>query len=230
MHRGIFPGTGVIFRQEMRLREALEYEHGLSAALNVTLPANLSRSGLCISSTRSSIVTFTQRLVGATMLDATVYEDLEANPSAAWQAAFVVLLSSLAAGVSTGATTVEAKAIILGTLGGFVGWVSWATLTYLVGTRLLPEPQTRADVGELLRTLAFAAAPGILRIVGAVPALSWPAFAVTSVWMLAAMVVAVRQALDYRSTARAIMVCTLCWLLSLAIAATIGVLFPAIVS
>lgn len=189
-----------------------------------------SRSALCIRPTRSAFVTFTQRLVGATMLDAMVYEDLEANPSATWQAALVVLLSSLAAGVSTGAATLEAKAIIVGTLGGFVGWVSWAALTYLVGTHLLPEPQTRADMGELLRTLAFAAAPGILRIVGAIPALAWPAFAVTSVWMLAAMVVAVRQALDYRSTTRAIMVCAFGWLLSLAIAATIGIVFPAIVS
>lgn len=175
-------------------------------------------------------MTFTQRFIGATMLDASVYEDVEADPSATWQAAVVVLLSSLAAGVSTGAGTLEARAMIVGTIGGFVGWMSWAALTYLLGTHLLPEPQTRSDVGELLRTLAFAAAPGILRVVGAVPTLTWPAFAVTSVWMLAAMVVAVRQALDYRSTSRAITVCAIGWLLSLAIAAVIGIFFPAIVS
>ena len=69
-----------------------------------------------------------------------------------------------------------------------------------------------------------------LRIVGAVPALAWSAFAVTSVWMLAAMVVAVRQALDYRSTSRAITVCALGWLLSLAVAAIIGIFFPTTVS
>ncbi len=164
------------------------------------------------------------------MLDARVYEDLEANASATYQAVLVVLLSSLAAGVSTGTANLEAHAIIVGTLGGFVGWVSWAALIYLVGTHLLPEPQTRSNVGELLRTLAFAAAPGILRVVGAVPALAFPAFAVTSVWMLAAMVVAVRQALDYRSTSRAIAVCAVGWLLSLAIAAVTGIFFPAIVS
>ena len=138
--------------------------------------------------------------------------------------------SRAACGVSTGAAKLEAQAIIVGTLGGFVAWISWAALIYLVGTHLLPEPQTRANVGELLRTLAFAAAPGILRVVGAVPALAFPAFAVTSVWMLAAMVVAVRQALDYRSTSRAIAVCAVGWLLSLAIAAITGIFFPAIVS
>ena len=175
-------------------------------------------------------MTFAQRLVGATMLDATVYEDLEANPSATWQATLVVLLSSLAAGIDTGGTGLEARAIIVGTLGGFVGWVSWAALTYLLGTQLLPEPQTRSNVGELLRTLAFATSPGILRVVGAIPTLRWAAFAVTSVWMLAAMVVAVRQALDYRSTSRAITVCALGWLLSLAVAAVIGIFFPVTVS
>ena len=175
-------------------------------------------------------MTFAHRLVGATMLDAAVYEDLEADPSATWQAAFVVLLSSLAAGMATGGAEFEARAIIVGTLGGFVGWVSWAALTYLLGTHLLPESQTRSNVGELLRTLAFAASPGILRVVGAIPPLGWAAFAVTSVWMLAAMVVAVRQALDYRSTSRAIAVCALGWLLSLAVAAVIGIFFPATVS
>ena len=175
-------------------------------------------------------MTFAQRLVGAMMLDADAYEDLEANPSATWQAALVVLLSSLAAGIGTGGAGLEARAIIIGTLGGFVGWVSWAALIYLLGTQLLPEPQTRSDVGELLRTLAFAASPGILRVVGAVPTLRWGAFAITSVWMLAAMVVAVRQALDYRGTTRAIAVCALGWLLSLAVAAVIGIFFPAAVS
>jgi hypothetical protein len=175
-------------------------------------------------------MTFAQRLVGAMMLDARVYEDIEANPSATWQAALVVLLSSLAAGIGTEGGGFEARALIVGTLGGFVGWVSWAALIYLLGTHLLPEPQTQADVGELLRTLAFAASPGILRLAGVVPALGWLAFAGTSVWMLAAMVVAVRQALDYRSSSRAITVCALGWMLSLAVAAVIGIFFPATVS
>ena len=175
-------------------------------------------------------MTFTQRLIGASMLDAQVYEDLEADPSATSQAALVVLLSSVAAGVGSGGARLDAQAIIAGTLAGFAGWISWAALTYLLGTHLLPEPQTRSNIGELLRTLAFAAAPGILRVVGAIPVLGWLAFWVTSGWMLAAMVVAVRQALDYRSTLRAVAVCALGWLLSLAVAAVIGIFFPASLS
>jgi len=143
----------------------------------------------------------------------------------------VVLLSSIAAGIgSPGGGLLNPQAMLAGTIGGLVGWVAWAALTYLIGTRVLPEPQTRANLGELLRTLAFAATPGLFNVVGALPLLRWPAFVVTHVWMLVAMIVAVRHALDYRSTARAVSVCVLGWLLSLAIAAVTGVLFPTPVS
>ncbi len=99
-----------------------------------------------------------------------------------------------------------------GGLSGFVGggiaaliaWVIWAFLTYIIDTRLLPEPQTHADVGELMRTLGFAQSPGLVRIVGIVPGVGPFAFSIVSIWMLVAMVIAVRQALDYTSTFRAV--------------------------
>jgi len=180
---------------------------------------------------RRVITTFIQRLIGAATLDGRTYEDVEADRTATGQAGLVVLLSSLAAGFgSVGAGVFDVRGIVVGTLGGVAGWVSWAALTYLIGTRVLPEPQTRANLGELLRTLAFAASPGLLRVVGAIPILRWPTFLVTALWMLLAMVVAVRHALDYRSTARAIGVCVLGWALSLAVAAAIGILFATPVS
>jgi hypothetical protein len=164
--------------------------------------------------------------LGAAILDGRTYEEVEADRTATGQAALVVLLSSVAAGVgSVGTGVFDLRGIIVGTLGGLAGWVSWAALTYLIGTRVLPQPQTRANMGELLRTLAFAATPGLLRVVGAVPILRRPAFIVTACWMLIAMVVAVRHALDYTSTARALGVCVLGWALSLAVAAVIGILF-----
>jgi hypothetical protein len=106
----------------------------------------------------------------------------------------------------------------------------WALLTYEIGTRVMPEAQTRADVGELLRTIGFAAAPGMLQIFGVVPGASIPAFAITGVWMLVAMIVAVRQALDYTSTARAVAVCCLGWALALVFAIGLGLAFGPTVS
>jgi hypothetical protein len=174
---------------------------------------------------------FARRVVGAVVLDSRIYEEVEADGRATGQAVAVVLSVSFAAGIGLlrlgGATP---QAFVAGVIGALVGWMALAALTYLIGTRLLPEPQTRASVGELLRTLAFASAPGLLCILGLVPLFSLRVYAVASIWMLLAMVVAVRQALDYTSTARAAGVCVVGWALSLVIAAIIGIAFATPVS
>jgi hypothetical protein len=152
-----------------------------------------------------------------------VYEEVEADPRATAQALVVVALSSLAGGV--GMSGLGARGLILGTLAALIGWLAWATLVFVLGVRLLPEPQTRTSVGELLRTSGFASAPGVLRAVGFVPGLAWPVFVITAVWMQAAMVVGVRQALDFTTTRRAIAVCAVGWFLVMVAAIVIGVVF-----
>jgi Yip1 domain len=122
------------------------------------------------------------------------------------------------------------QSLIAGIVGSLIGWIAWASLTYLIGTRLLPEPQTRANVGELLRTIAFASVPGFLRVLGVIPLLGLTIYAIGSIWMLLAMIVAVRQALDYKSTSRAVGVCVVEWALSLVVAAVIGIIFAPTVS
>lgn len=177
------------------------------------------------------MTTFLRRIYGAAVLDAGTYEEVEADRSAAWQAVGVVLLASIAGGMGLpGSAGSDLQALLAGVGGALVGWAAWAALTYLIGTRLLPEPQTRADFGQLLRTIAFASAPGLLRVLGAVPIIGLTLYAIASLWMLLAMIVAVRQALDYRSTVRAVSVCVLGWALSLVIAAIIGIVFAPTVS
>ena len=104
-------------------------------------------------------------------------------------------------------------------------WAAWALVTFEIGARLIPEPQTRADVGELLRTIGFAATPGLIRVLAVITPIAIPVFALSAVWMLAAMVVAVRQALDYRHTSRAIAVCVLGWVLAVTIGVVLGLFF-----
>src|SRR5690348_1441759 len=108
--------------------------------------------------------TFLQRLIGAAALDAAIYEEVEADRSATTQAFIVVVLSSLAAGVGGrgfGAASVANMFFI--SIVALLFWAAWALVTFEVGFRLLPQPQTRSDVGELLRTTGFASAPGLLR-------------------------------------------------------------------
>lgn len=154
---------------------------------------------------------FVDRMVGAAKLRPEIYEEVEADRSAFPQALAVVLLSNLAAAVGAVGLVAD-RNLLLGVVGTLLGWFVWAGLTYVIGTRVLPEPSTEADWGQLLRTIGFAASPGIVRLLGIVTTLAAPVFFLAQIWMLAAFVVAVRQALDYRSTVRAIAVCALGWL------------------
>ena len=93
------------------------------------------------------------------------------------------------------------------------GVVILSSLTYFIGTRLLPESQTKADMGEMLRTIGFSTSPGLIRVLGIIPGLTGIVFLGASIWMLAAMVIAVRQALDYKNTLRAVGVCAIGWVI-----------------
>jgi hypothetical protein len=177
------------------------------------------------------MTTFVRRVLGAAVLDRRIYEEVEADGRSTAQAVALVVLASIAGGIGLlGLGAQTPQSLVAGIIGSLIGWMAWAALTYLIGTHLLPEPQTRADVGELLRTLAFASAPGLLRALGVIPFLGLTIYSIASVWMLLAMVVAVRQALDYTSTVRAVGVCVVGWALSLAIAAAIANLFATTVS
>jgi len=153
---------------------------------------------------------FTERMIRAAKLDVNLYEEVEADKTAMTQAMGVVVLSSLAAGV--GSMSMGGNNLFIGTtIGALLGWYVWAYLIYFIGTKLLPEPQTKADHGELLRTIGFSSAPGLIRVLGIIPGITEMVFTVAEIWMLVAMVIAVRQALDYESTPRAIGVCLIGW-------------------
>ena len=155
---------------------------------------------------------FLDRMLRAAKLDVNLYEEVEADTGAMRQAIGVVVLSSIAAGIGSIATG-GLGGILMGTIAALIGWFVWAFLTYYIGTKLLPEPQTRADLGELLRTIGFSSSPGLIRVLGIIPGLGGVVFIVASIWMLVAMVIAVRQALDYESTLRAVGVCVIGWII-----------------
>ncbi|MEN8246890.1 MAG: YIP1 family protein [Thermodesulfobacteriota bacterium] len=159
---------------------------------------------------------FVDRMIRAAKLDANLYEEVEADKGAMGQAMGVVILSSVAAGIGTSGTA-GIKGLIFGTIVALAGWFVWAFLTYYIGTKLLPEPQTKADYGELLRTIGFSSSPGVLRVLGIIPMLGDILNFITGIWMLVAMVIAVRQALDYKSTWRAVGVCLIGWIVQIVI-------------
>lgn len=154
----------------------------------------------------------TDRMIRAAKLDVKVYEEVEADKSAMRQAIGVVVLSSVAAGIGS-IGTIGVSGLLIGTIVALIGWFIWAFITYFVGTKILSEPQTSADYGELLRTIGFSSSPGVIRILGIIPFLGGVINIIAGIWMLVAMVIAVRQALDYKSTGRAVGVCLIGWLI-----------------
>jgi hypothetical protein len=164
---------------------------------------------------------FTDRIIRAAKLNVTVYEEVEADKEALRQSMAVVVLSSIAAGLGS-IERAGLSGILIGTIIALISWYVWAYVIYLIGTKVFPEPQTKADHGELLRTIGFSSSPGLIRILGIIPGLTWFVFLAASIWMLAAMVIAVRQALDYQSTVRAVVVCIIGWIFQ---ALTLALLF-----
>jgi uncharacterized membrane protein YjjP (DUF1212 family) len=168
---------------------------------------------------------FTNRIIRSAKLDTRLYEEIEADKSAMRQAMLVVVFSGVAAGLGN-LSKGGLSGVLLGTIASLAGWYIWAILIYLIGTKLLPEPQTRSDIGELLRTIGFSSSPGLIRVLGVIPGLEGGVFfVVATVWMLAAMVIAVRQALDYTGTLRAVVVCVIGWIVQVLIIMLLFYLF-----
>lgn len=162
---------------------------------------------------RRSIV---ERMRGAAMLDVATYEEVEHDQTATGQAAVVVALVALAAAI--GGARSGGGGIISGIIGAFAGWLVWAGVTWFVGTRLF---KGTAHWGELLRTLGFAQAPGVLLVLGIVPLVGGLVRLAVFVWLLAAGVVAIRQALDI-STGQAVITGFVAWLGVMAVMLVLG--------
>jgi len=147
------------------------------------------------------------RIIGAARLDVATYDEIKSDPKATVQALAVVLLSAAGSGIGS----IRAGALYAYTAFGIalVAWLGWVFLTWLIGTKFLAEAETQAGVGPLVRTTGFAAGPGVLSALGAIPFLGPLTTNLAWLWILAATVVAVRQAFSYKSIVRAVMVSTI---------------------
>ena len=123
---------------------------------------------------------FQNRMIRAARLDVSLYEEVEADKGALGQAMAVVVLSSIAAGLGSSAMG-GVIGILTGTIASLIGWYIWAYLTYFIGAKVIPEPQTKADHRELLRTIGFSSAPGLIRVFGLIPGLAGIVFLVASI-------------------------------------------------
>jgi len=171
------------------------------------------------------------RFIGALVLDPSAYENVEADRHSAMQSGVVVMAVCVAGGVGAiGFGLVGLIGFVTGAILSLGAWLVWAATITALGTTVLAEPQTRSDLPELLRVLGFAAAPGVFIALAAMPAAAPIVLVAVAIWMIAAAVVAVRQALDYRSTARAVAVCVAGAALSFGAMSAVALIFSQEVS
>ena len=149
------------------------------------------------------------RMLGAARLSVDTYEEVEKDTSATKQALIVVVLVSIAGGVGGllgGDDTNVVRGLAYGIVTGVVWWAVWALVAMFIGTKLLKTEETEADWGQLARTTGFAQTPGLLNVLVFLPGVGGFILILTGLWRLVAMVIAVRQALDYTSTLRTLFV------------------------
>ena len=174
---------------------------------------------------------FVQRFFGALALDPATFEQIEADRRAITQSAAVVAITCAAAGFAAkGLFDVGLAGFITSAVVMLCGWLVWVSTVSFVGTQLVPEPQTESSVGELLRVMGFAAAPGAFIALAAMPQTAPLVLTVVALWMASASVLAVRQAMDYHSTVRAMVASLAGWALAIIVIATVAMLLARTVS
>jgi len=156
-----------------------------------------------------------QRMVGAMQADVKTFQEIEADPTAIGQAVTVIVIAGVA--------SVIGNVFRIGIMGGIMSliitlltYALWTLVIVLVGTKVMPEPTTKADFNEGFRVIGFTASPGVFNVLAIIPFLGPLISFVISIWMLVIGVIAVREVLDYSNTGRAIIVCliafVICWI------------------
>lgn len=146
------------------------------------------------------------RMIGAMQADVKTFEEIEADPNAMTQAVTVIVIAGVAALIGNFFRSGVVGGI-MGLVASLVGYALFSLLVFLIGTKVMPEPTTKADFNEAFRTIGFAAAPGVFNILAIIPYLGPLISLLVALWSLVIAVIAVRSVLDYSNTGRAIIVC-----------------------
>ena len=157
------------------------------------------------------MASFQDRVIGAMRLQAATFEDVEHDPTAVSQSAILVLAVAVAGVIGASAWGFYPGAAVASIVFALIGWAVSSAVVWLIGTRLMPGKNTEADFAQVLRVVGFAQAPGLFTVLGIIPILGWLVRFVVWIWTLVALVIAVRQALDYDDTLKAVIVCVIAW-------------------
>ena len=154
---------------------------------------------------------FLNRVYRSIKIDPDVFDEVQKDKSATLPAAIVVLISSSAAGF--GASNLGMMNFFFAPILSLLSWFIWSYIVYFVGVKLFPDAKTKINQVNVLRAIGFSSAPGIIRALSFNQDLMTVTFIGSAFWMLACMVVAVRQTLNFKSLWKAFGVVIIAWLI-----------------
>ncbi|MBW2610956.1 MAG: YIP1 family protein [Deltaproteobacteria bacterium] len=158
--------------------------------------------------------TLVSRMIRAAKLDASLFEELLNDPTTQGQSVWVVAIFAMATGFGM-FSRAGATAVNICLLTTFFAWYLWAFTLYFISTYLLRgTAAAKVDRKTIMRVMAFANAPGVLRLLGVIPPVTGIVFIVTAVWSIVASVIGIKQAFKLPHTGKAILLCAGTWLLS----------------
>ncbi len=131
-------------------------------------------------------------------LDKSLYTDSgNFGEASIYFAGLIMILDGVAGAVA--ANTVIKTAIGMSGLTAILTWFIWAILIYVLGVKIFPDKQTKVSFKKVLTAVGFAHAPGLLRFFAVTPELMIPIIFITQFWIFAALIISIRQILNFKS-------------------------------
>tara|TARA_Y100000748_G_C15377150_1_gene442207 strand:- start:56 stop:592 length:537 start_codon:yes stop_codon:yes gene_type:complete len=145
-------------------------------------------------------------------LDKTLYrENKNFGELGIYFALIIMILDGIAGAIA--ASAVIKTNIILSGITAIMTWYIWALLIFVIGVKIFPEKETKANFKKILIAVGYAHAPGLLRFLGFIPELVMPIIFITQFWIFASLIIATREILNFKSNIKSLGVILIAFLI-----------------
>ena len=154
------------------------------------------------------------RMLRVIRLDITIFEEVITDPKTQGHGYWIVAILAMATGYGM-FSRAGGTAVNIGLAVTFFSWYVWAFTVYFAGTRMFQAEPSRIDRKTVLRVMAFACAPGVLRIFGVIPKMTLIIFLITSAWIIFIGANGIKHIFKLEKMGPALLLCTATWLVVL---------------
>ena len=137
-------------------------------------------------------------IIRSIRLDKSLYKDPNTfGELSLYYAGLIMVLDGIAGAIAL--STLYKTNIIFSGVTALLSWMVWGILIYVIGIKLFPDPSTNTSFKKILITVGFAHAPGLFRFFVFMPSLVVPIVFLTQFWIFAALIIGVRETLNFKS-------------------------------